>query len=841
MPVQILIRCLVMFAVLVPATISIADEPAADSSENLALQKPYRLSAVPSTQYYHLLIDQGKPVPDMNTALTDGIVSKSQYFWVSPLCLNFNASVVDVVIDLEAVYPIEEIFTHHGSNPKAGVTQPTREAYFTSLDGVQFVKVGQDGNDFDPETITARNKEQFFAGLKTFRSGKLKTKGRYVLVRTWSLPDNPENPGLVMGMSGHDEILVKRGDFSTEEIKLDLEKAITTQLDLDDSLTGYPFRTRDWQSFLTQTPLAYLMIPHSFRGAKTYHMSVGGVFAIEFFPQNNSLENPNNITFRCSFPDSVEILDWNKFLKIESRQSENINGIPHTTITQTIPSPSFLRHPLFVVAPGSKTPTKNLGSIVFRWQYDQDGKTYSSDPQEYRIVLEKEIRSPTPQRFKVGVWSPQSNKCLHHDYETTKRLFQFYQQLGFNWINGGHSNAGIFRAATEGKMDNCFEKSVLPNAFAPALFNSQLKSKWQQEIPFVFSDSSKKLYGVCPTQFLSGRYDRDFTDHIKTKLKTTRDIYDNWEPYQFKKHGCVCEDCKESFAKFTKTPLSQVDQIWPEVVTDWEHDGHNAFFSSQIGSMVAKTQHCLDAASQELKLDYRPRFIPSISPRYFNPSNDWYRVHHPKEFLKSTRALITWSYTNSINPFTYFEDDLIGNNLKFVPQIQNVLEARRKYGHSDPQGNRLPKLYSLQTQYYFGTNLVLPKDHYFGAVLAFVMGYDGIGTWQETHQQEARYLRQQARANRFISRYEKIVLDGKVIPDTSMEQADGERSDSDRPPLFCRGFQYQGKVYLAVGNDHLDELPAVISWPDPQDASRRKEMTITIPGKSWGMLKPQSQ
>lgn len=51
----------------------------------------------------------------------------SKYFWVSNLCLNFSgASHVDVVIDLGNVYPIAQIFTHHGSNPSAGIAQPSR-------------------------------------------------------------------------------------------------------------------------------------------------------------------------------------------------------------------------------------------------------------------------------------------------------------------------------------------------------------------------------------------------------------------------------------------------------------------------------------------------------------------------------------------------------------------------------------------------------------------------------------------------------------------------------------------------------------------------------------------
>ena len=823
-------------------------EPDAASSDNLAYQKPYRLSSVPTVQYYHLFKEKGQALPDMNTALTDGVVCKSKYFWVSPLCLNFTCSSIDVVIDLGKVYPIEEIFSHHGSNLSAGVAQPRREAYFTSLDNVHFVPVGQCRNDFDPRGITERNKKDHFSGLKTFQSGKLKTKGRYVLVRTSSIRDNPENPGLVMsGYLGHDEIIVKKGNFSADDVKLDLKKAVKTSIDANDSLTGYPFHTKNWQTIFSRTPLTYLLVPHGFRGAKTYHMSVGGVYALEFFAQDYSATKPRNITFRCSFPDSVEIIDSNRILKTVSKKKEQIDGVAYTTLVQTIDEAKFLRTPNFVVAPKPTKPNDNLGSIQFDWHYNQDGKTYTSETQRYQIVLEPKLTAPSPKRFKTGFWAPQSNKCLTHDYETSKRLFEFYQDIGFNWISGGHSNPGIFRAVNEVGIDACFEKSVLSNTFQPAKFSDSLKTTLAKEIPFVFADGKQKLYGVCPTKFLSGKYDRQYIDHIKSALATTRDIYDNWEPYQFKKKGCVCEQCKEAFMVFSDQPKSEVDKLWPAVVTDWESSSHNDFFSSQIAGMIQKTQACMDEAAKEMNLDHAPSFIPSLSPRYLNPKHDWYRAHQPKFFLPKTRELIVWDYSNGVNPFVFSKEDMMGNNLRLMPQLQNVLAARETFGHRDAQGNLLPKLYFLQTQFYFGTMLVLPKDYYFGSVLAFVMGFDGYGTWQETHQQEARYLRQQARANTFISRYENVVLDGELEAGFSVRQAGPKTSGTSL--LVCRAFRHEGKRYVAVGNDSLFKTRAILSSADHSTGSLvdekgrssrsgnlRDGITVTLPGKSWLMF-----
>ncbi len=827
----------------------LAEEPAADSSENLAFGKPYTLSAAPTTKWYNVFRTRHQPFPDMNTVLTDGKLYNSKYFWVSNLCLNFSgASPVDVVIDLGNVYPIAQIFTHHGSNPNAGIAQPSREEYYCSLDNVRFVKVGEFVNTFDPQPITDANKGTFFNGRKTFTSGEMKTKGRYVLVRTWGISGNPENPGLIQGSYvAHDEIIVNRGSFRATEVKLDMKTAIKIKLDFDDSLTGYPYHTRAWQALFTRTPLAFLLVPNSFRGSKTYHMSVGGVYALDFASMDNATEKPMNITFRCSFPDTVEIIEVNALLKTTSRKKEIIGGVSYNTVVQEIEYPGYLHKPTFVVAPKLNEPNDNIGNIVFSWSYRQNGKLYASSQESFRIVLERRLVAPAPKRFKTGVWSSSSYKCMADKYGTAKRLFKFYRGIGFNWVNGGHSDEGIFRAANELKMDSCFEKAVCPNGLMVCLYDRGLKPVLEEQAPFVYANGQPGRYGVCPTKFLSGKFDRQYIDRIKQDLQTTRDIYDNWEPYMLHKKGCVCDDCKRSFQAFANLSDAQVKSMWPQVVTSWDSTQHNAFFSWQLSEMMKKTQACIDRAAAEMKLPYKPSFIPSMSPAYVNPNTDWYKIQQPRFFMGELNKLILFRYINGINPFSFPRAKLNGNNLAFLPSFNNALSSRKKYGRKDASGRYLPKLYFLQTQHFFGTTLVLPKDYYFTSVLAFIMGFDGCGTWQETHEQEARYLREHVRAHAFISKYEDAVFDGEVLSDFSIRRH--PRAISGKQLLFCRGFVYKGKVFIAVGNDSLQRVNAVISSSgrsatllDDPSANRKyrgdlqKGIAVDIPGKTWLML-----
>jgi hypothetical protein len=274
---------------------------------------------------------------------------------------------------------------------------------------------------------------------------------------------------------------------------------------------------------------------------------------------------------------------------------------------------------------------------------------------------------------------------------------------------------------------------------------------------------------------------------------------------------------------------------------------HNEFFSWQLSEMMSKTQECINIAAKEMKLPYQPSFIPSMSPAYVNPSTDWYKVQQPKFVMGKLNKLILFRYINGINPFAFPKDTLNGINLAFLPSFNNALSAREKYGRKDASGRYLPKLYFVQTQHYFGKKLVLPKDYYFTSVLVFLMGFDGCGTWQETHEQEARYLKEHVRAHAFISKYEDAVLDGQVLPGFSIRQT--PKAVSSRQMLFCRAFAHEGKVYIAVGNDSLDKVTAVISSSgrsedslyDPSEDRKyggnlAKGISVDIPGKTWVML-----
>ncbi len=586
--------------------------------KNLALHRPYTISVPPTTKWYGYLKNAHKPLPNINTVLTDGIKCPSTSFWVSNKALNFiGVAPVDVIIDLGKVQPIAEITANHSARPNAGIALPRKEEYWVSLDGKKFVKVAQYINSTDPKLPTAANKSKFFTGIKTFSSGPIKTKGRYVMVRTYGVTGNPNEPGVVYAnYIGHDEITVTAGDFNPGKVKLNFSTAISLDKTVPETLTGYPYRRRAWGKLFAKTPLRFLLVPNSFNGSTSYQMSVGGVYVPCWSEVDNSIKKPKNITFSCSFPNSIKVLDWNRNLPMTKIKNVDKQGHKITTYRYTMRYPSYVRRPFFVIKAKPSRAADNIGTLTFSWSYKQNGKNYS-DSESYTIKLLPQFQAACPKRFRTGFWSGSPIRAVTHSYKTARQLFGFYQSLGFNWVDGGYSDSGIYKAVKKLGLHSNFEKGLDPNALMPGLFDKTVKPLIQKEAPFIYAPQSrrKKTYGVCPEKFLSGKFDREMIALAKRRLTTSHDIYDNWEPYMFLKQGCACDDCKKAFQKRYKLSDAAVNKLWPAVVTDWHNQQHNQFFSEQLAKVMHKCQDYVEVAAKESKLGYTPSFIPSTAVR----------------------------------------------------------------------------------------------------------------------------------------------------------------------------------------------------------------------------------
>jgi len=186
--------------------------PAGMDGNNIARDKKYTFSTRPN---YALCTDR-----DDDRQLTDGEIAeipKEGRYWGQKPVVGWNKRDITIKIDLENIYPIENVALHTVGGGGAGVYFPSFISVFVSLDDKTYYNVAnmshiyKEIRDQQPDSYT-----------RWFSSEMLNTKGRYVLLKIKT-----------MGSFFCDEISITKGDFSADKVDL-TEKPFATEYNLED-------------------------------------------------------------------------------------------------------------------------------------------------------------------------------------------------------------------------------------------------------------------------------------------------------------------------------------------------------------------------------------------------------------------------------------------------------------------------------------------------------------------------------------------------------------------------------------------------------------------------------
>jgi len=245
--------------------------------KNLALGRPYTFSVWPTVKFW-LYEQRGVPLPDTDRLLTDGKFAKTELFVMDHEAVVFsNATTLEIVVDLGQVQPIGEIWARHESNAHRSV-QPLKQEYYVSDDGETFYRAAEAKNTWDPPDLKDRSQlAKFFTGVKLWSSGPIRTKGRYVMIKTYPLGQN--DAGINPGHVGCDEIGVMLSRFRVQETKVDRSKRyVPSATGLPSDVLGYRYALLPWDEMFREGPLLYALNPYELLMENEYHLSIDGVY-----------------------------------------------------------------------------------------------------------------------------------------------------------------------------------------------------------------------------------------------------------------------------------------------------------------------------------------------------------------------------------------------------------------------------------------------------------------------------------------------------------------------------------------------------------------------------------
>ena len=224
--------------------------------KNVALGRPYTFNVWPTVNPW-LYERWGVPLPDTDRLLTDGRFAKTELFVMDHEAVVFTgATTLEIVVDLGQVQPIGEIWARHEGNAHRSV-QPLRQEYYVSDDGETFYRAAETKNTWDPPELNERSQlAKFFKGVKLWSSGPIRTKGRYVMIRTYPL--GPNEAGINPGHIGCDEIGVMLGRFRVEKTQVDRSKPyVPSATGLPSDVLGYQYAVLPWGEMFRKGPLFY--------------------------------------------------------------------------------------------------------------------------------------------------------------------------------------------------------------------------------------------------------------------------------------------------------------------------------------------------------------------------------------------------------------------------------------------------------------------------------------------------------------------------------------------------------------------------------------------------------
>jgi hypothetical protein len=690
----------------------------------------------------------------------------------------------------------------------------------------------------------------FASGVARFSSGIIKTKGRYVLVKTYVSQAESK-----FKYVGYDEIFVSKGAFDPQSISVESKGTLSKkQLDIPAEIMGYRLRPPNWVKISKEHPLYFSLAPMQMLGDDEFHLSTDGVYVLTFSPLKNTRDAISAIEFSVEIPESIEILSYNSFHKFK-KTSITRDGKPYNLCAFQIKEEvfkSYMNYPYLVVK--SEAQPGLIGNAFYQYSYSSGGKKFSHDG-AFLLIVDPKITAPVPKRFMTGFWLPYQTQYFDNLGDVLDQLVGFYSQVGFNYLLG---SGGPETFQTGKKYGfTVLKEGVINNGLMLSGYKTPESDR------FIYHEAKTRPYeGVCPTLlYTDATYRNLIKERIAETLRVAHHVYANWEPFMFQKQGCVCERCKNEYGKFNKLSEASLALMWPSVVTNLKSEEHNRFSSYQYASIIRLCQSLTREVGEQMKLTYQPNFVIAFEPGYVEPGNPWYLAHDHHAFYQDIDAAIMWFYPNTVSLTGFDPKSIYANNLTpLLPAFRNFKNVRLE-SKSPRLGS--PKTLFMATEY-FDLEAVLPKDFYFTSLLCFFDGLEGYGTWSFHFKADARMLSLNAKANQVIAQLEDLVLDAEKTTNTSVviispvPEKIGNKSVT---LSVVRSFKNQGNFLVALGNDYPHAIYAELKIKNLEPGNYRlydkigsevyqkedglgfteKELAlgvlIRVRGKEWAALK----
>ena len=273
--------------------------------------------------------------------------------------------------------------------------------------------------------------------------------------------------------------------------------------------------------------------------------------------------------------------------------------------------------------------------------------------------------------------------------------------------------------------------------------------------------ASQLARASCPTAILSeqGYFRTKTAPELADFLEGCDGLWMNWEPYEFRGNGCICDHCRKAFAEYTGLPADEVAAGWPKELDRkhgrWSEDVRR-FRREQHMRIVKMIDGIVRAATGG------ERSLGAI------PGVCWRDMSSFRETELRVDEIVVNDYAGSLKwinpwgPYVFWDAGKAETFEKAPTRALHWLVARdvREQVNRDyPEGAR-PKLMAFPHGVQAGTWLTKPAWLGMACDAFFFWRWESVIPYHFPYGYDARYWRAVAESAGRAAKWEDFVFDG---------------------------------------------------------------------------------
>jgi hypothetical protein len=507
---------------------------------------------------------------------------------------------------------------------------------------------------------------------------------------------------------------------------------------------------------------------------KSFAVGAGQVGCITYMWKRRFGERafkPKDFTFRLTLPKGFKFLAATWAKKGTAKIATKPDGTSEILLpakgyegpTYSYRDSNWTRFGVLVKADADAKEGHGTFEVLYR------GETVSNvEPTRWFTIPAVKVAAK-PRRYRNGFF-PGSGYGVYDDPAASFAYAQMASDAGADWwipsVPPSAELAALYRKAgialitpqTGGVRDGYVVHggSHAPNRNIPASDRYVARSA---------AGDSTVATAVCPLSVIEERafFKTNTLPQLRKKLAGMDGVWANWEPFNFINQGCMCERCRQEFAKFVGLPEAQVTREiwWNEVKGGGKYAAQNRKFRSLLHARLVKTvdRHIRSMTGGANSLG----LIPGIA--WCEMSSYWRPNDYPVE-VKAIDYAGELKWMDPWGPYPFWNLDTLfvqqeGFNVSYWYAAKDVREQVNK---DYPLAKR-PKLMAFPQGAMSCEWITTPEWLGLGLDSFFFNGWEASVVYFFPKGYDARYWRSFAAATERAAKYETFVYDGRRCDD----------------------------------------------------------------------------